>query len=89
MLFCTWLPPDMARADESETDYTYRACHLAPKLRLSDAAKAAMDVAAKVVAKLTQLDEDTLAAMCKTYGLDASSTRADMSQKLSDHLLAR
>ena len=77
----------MARADESETDYTYRACHLAPKLRLSDAAKAAIDVASKLAAKLTQLDEDTLAAMCKTYGLDAS-TRADMSQKLTEHLLA-
>mmetsp|Transcript_15544 Transcript_15544/g.35714 ORF Transcript_15544/g.35714 Transcript_15544/m.35714 type:complete len:219 (-) Transcript_15544:141-797(-) len=41
VLFCTWLPPGMARAAESETDYSYKACHLEPKLRLSAAASEA------------------------------------------------
>jgi hypothetical protein len=89
VLFCTWLPPDMARADESETDYSYRACHLGPKLRLSDAAQAAINVASKMATKLAQLDEKTLAAMCKTFGLDAPADGAQMSQKLTEHLLAR
>ena len=38
VLFCTWLPPGMGRGTESETDYSYKACHLEPKLRLSPAA---------------------------------------------------
>jgi hypothetical protein len=38
VLFCTWLPPGMARATESETDYSYKGCHLEPKLRLSTVA---------------------------------------------------
>ena len=50
VLFCTWLPPGMARPveeaatahpTESETDYSYKACHLEPKLRLSTAASEA------------------------------------------------
>lgn len=41
VLFCTWLPPGMARKTESETDYSYKACHLEPKLRLSAAASEA------------------------------------------------
>ena len=41
VLFCTWLPPGMPQAAESETDYTFKACHLEPKLRLSAAASEA------------------------------------------------
>jgi len=88
VLFCTWLPPSMARATESETDYSYRACHLEPKLRLSDEAKAASAVASKVRARLSQLDAPTLATMCDTYGLDAASVD-DVSEMLTKHLLAR
>lgn len=42
VLFCTWLPPGMvqASATDSETDYSFKACHLEPKLRLSAAAAA-------------------------------------------------
>ena len=42
ILFCTWLPPGMAQTMmESETDYSYKAAHLEPKLRLSAAASTA------------------------------------------------
>ena len=41
VLFCSWLPPDMGRATESETDYSYKGCHLEPKLILSAAASEA------------------------------------------------